>query len=215
MSADWRISLATDLAIRCHVAGVRAGDRTAIQSAIFTLAEQEQRLLQSNTHDPSRPQLGYARAVSEYGKNGMGMLISMTVKYWPVVAEHTTSDLAPVKFEEPLPKSSPTTSPAVKKREPSTLVLQDVDLTLQITMDQVYDGSSVLSTLSAHVGDMAKLVRVCQAGEVIDVFCVNRVLIGELYDKLLEVSWITDIISKPSGMFGKIFVKRLGTANGS
>ena len=203
--SDWRIPLATDLARRAHGAGAREGDRGMLKSCFHTLAEQEKDFLRKNP-DRVHEAIGYARAQDEYGPNGIGMLISMAFKYWPVAPAETVDpdvlsrleQVEPVQTTKPTP---PVPEPPKPPKKSAVGLLETIHLVFQVSTDSEYDENTVLETLQSFAGDGVTFTEAYRDGLSIDLLCEVRTFILPITEKLREVPWLTDVLTKPASLY--------------
>jgi hypothetical protein len=207
-TSDWRIPLATDLARRCHEAGVRKADRGAIKKAIYTLAEQELAFIQNHPNRRTEV-IGYKRAADTYGANGMGMLISMAIKYWPVEEkkEKTWSEVLQdgsatevVNRRRDL-KEAAESIPTPPKKVQAPL-LERLDVVFQLTMDQPYAPEEVQKIiepfLTARFPGKVHVNAVTGSGNQIRMSLGVATWLSEVAETLLGVSWVQDLVSLPA-----------------
>lgn len=206
--SDWRIPLATDLALRAHAAGAKEGDRETLKKVIYTLAEQEKDFLERHP-DKTHSAIGYARAVDQYGKNGLGQLISLAFKFWPSSVSTVdasivdrAAEIVPVPKEDPpAPKRKP--SSTAQTAAPSTSlfrILEPVELAIQITTDQPYDEGSVVAELQKMLSG-THFDRFVRNDRILDISATVH-SVSEVREKICSVPWVTDALTKPAALFG-------------
>lgn len=208
--SDWRIPLATDLALRCHAAGMQCGDKIQIRNAIQTLGDQERAFIQKYP-DRQREALGYFRAITEYGNNGLSLLVSMAQKYWPVDPPKSSTPSVFVPVTDPAP--DPTPPATARKKTAATpppefrpVQLQEIRLVFQVHLADAYDGESVYQQLGQHldqtIPNWGVLIGYTQRKDVIDLRATIKKNVSIVYEKLCGVSYITELKTKPNAMFG-------------
>jgi hypothetical protein len=183
MAEDWRLGLARNLVERCQSAGIRK-DKDQITRAVYRLADQEEELLRT------RPDLeeglpGYRRAVREYGKNGMSMLVNFVLKLWDGEPPSVSTDLPPV-----IPR------PAVE----AVLLPEPISVVFCVRLDKEYDQTTVLEYLTSYLSekfsDKFLITRsFWKSGTVLDIGMDVGTFLADIYDNLLKVSWVVDVVT--------------------